>query len=246
MYESERGVIMFGTYGYFGPSYIFIIIGVIVSWLSNIVLKKILKKYRGVYSSCRLNGSEVAKMILESKGVRGIEIKSCSGRLTDHFDQRNMTIYLSDMTYHSKSLISVCIAAHETGHAIQYVSAYIPMTFRQSLYPVASFGPKLTWPLLIIGGLIPTWISSIGSSMILIGIIGFSFATIFQIVTLPVELDASYRAIKNLKELNLIQRKELKPSKLILLGAALTYIAGIVVSSLHLFRFLVLGKVHTI
>jgi Zn-dependent membrane protease YugP len=184
-----------------------------------------------------LTGAQAAERILHSAGIYDVSIEHVRGNLSDHYDPSHKVLRLSDSTYHSGSVAAIGVAAHECGHAIQHARGYAPLKLRSTLVPVANFGAKLAWPLIIFGLFIRG-----ESSIILInaGIIAFLAAVVFQLVTLPVEFNASNRAIRMLADSGMMYGEEIKGAKKVLSAAALTYVASAATAILQLLRILIL------
>lgn len=184
-----------------------------------------------------LTGREAAEQILRSAGIYDVRIEHVSGNLTDHFDPGNRVLRLSDATYQSASVAAVGVAAHECGHAIQHSRGYAPLKIRSAIVPVANFGSAIAWPLILLGLLFNSRSSYL---LIQIGILAFSFAVLFQLVTLPVEFNASRRAVQILGESGMLLSDELSMTKKVLRAAALTYVAGAASAILQLLRIILL------
>jgi len=184
-----------------------------------------------------MTGAQAAQRILNAAGIYDVEIRHISGNLTDHYDPRNKTLSLSDSVYSSASVAAVGVAAHECGHAIQHQKNYAPLTIRGAIVPVANIGSTLAWPLILIGLFIS---SHSGQALITAGIICFSLAVLFQIVTLPVEFNASRRAVRILGETGILGEQELGYTRKVLGAAALTYVAGAASAILQLLRLILL------
>lgn len=184
-----------------------------------------------------MTGAQAAQRILNAAGIYDVEIRHISGKLTDHYDPRNKTLSLSDSVYGSASVAAVGVAAHECGHAIQHQKNYAPLTIRGAIVPVANIGSTLAWPLILIGLFIS---SRSGQALITAGIICFSLAVLFQIVTLPVEFNASRRAVRILGETGILGEQELGYTRKVLGAAALTYVAGAASAILQLLRLILL------
>lgn len=225
----------YGYYPYFDPTYILVIIGVILSLAASTRVKTTYAKYSRVRSLSGMTGSAAAQRLLNASGIYDVRIERVSGSLTDHYDPRTKTLRLSDSVYSQNSLAAIGVAAHECGHAIQHQQAYAPLKLRGALVPVANFGAMASWPLILIGLIM-------GSSDFLInlGLIMFSTAVLFQLVTLPVEFNASRRAIRRLGETGILVNEELSQSKKVLNAAALTYVAAAAASILQLLRLVIL------
>jgi len=220
-------------------TYVLVLIGAALTMLASGRVNSTYARYAKVRSVTGLTGAEAARKILESQGIYDVTIQHVSGNLTDHYDPRNHILSLSDATFGSSSVAAVGVAAHECGHAVQHNQGYTPLSFRSALVPVANIGAKLSWPLVIIGLLING-----DSSMLLIqaGIILFCTVVLFQIVTLPVEFNASSRALKLLGENGILYDEELDGTKKVLSAAAMTYVASVAASLLQLLRLLMLAN----
>ena len=230
-------------YGYyyrmFDPTYILVLIGVIISLWASAKVKTTYAKYSRVRSMSGMTGAQAAERILYSAGIYDVRIEHVRGDLTDHYDPRTKTLRLSDATYNSQSVAAIGVAAHECGHAVQHATGYAPLRFRGALVPVANLGSTIAWPLIIIGLLFT------GQSSMLflnLGILAFSLAVLFQIVTLPVEFDASNRAVRVLGSTGLLYEDELRDTRKVLTAAALTYVAGAAASILQLLRIILLAN----
>lgn len=225
-------------YGYyFDPTYILVIIGAVICLIASARVKTTFHKYDKVRSMSGMTGAQAAERILHSAGIYDVSVQHVSGDLTDHYDPRNKTLSLSDSTYASTSVAAVGVAAHECGHAIQHQQDYAPLSIRSAIVPVANLGSFAAWPLILIGMFIT---SSTGSLLINIGILCFSLSVLFQIVTLPVEFNASSRAIRILGQTGILREEELRGTKKVLGAAALTYVAGAAAAILQLLRLLIL------
>jgi len=220
--------------GYYS-SYIVMIPFLIFTFYAQHKVKSTFDKYTKVKNKKGLTGAEVAKKIIQRNGLNDVTVKQSNrGKLSDHYNPRTKTIELSPEVYSGQSMSAVSVAAHEVGHAIQHAKAYAPLKFRSALAPVASFASKSVM-FIIIGG----FIFGI-TGLIDLGIIVFSVVILFQIVTLPVEFNASSRAISQLEGQGLVYEDELKDSKKVLNAAALTYVAAAAASVGHLIRLLIL------
>jgi Zn-dependent membrane protease YugP len=222
-------------YGYFDPTYILVIIGAVLSLLASALVNSTFRKYSRVRSLSGMTGAQAAAKILNRAGIYDVSIEHINGNLTDHYDPRAKVLRLSDSVHGGTSVASIGVAAHECGHAIQHQNSYVPLRLRTAIFPVANFGSKLAWPLIIIGVLL-----SRTPTLIYAGIILFFFAVLFQIVTLPVEFNASSRAVKILDESGILYGDEVNITKKVLGAAALTYVAGAAASILQLLRLLYL------
>ena len=208
---------------YFDSTYILIIIGAILCLLASAKVRSTYSRYQRVRSASGLTGREAAERILYYSGIQDVRVEHVAGNLTDHYDPRSKVLRLSDTTYGSPSVAAVGVAAHECGHAIQHARGYAPLSFRSALVPLANFGSTIAWPLIILGFLFNNQSSQL---FINIGILAFSLAVLFQIVTLPVEFNASGRALRILSETGMLQSEELSMTRKVLSAAALTYVAS--------------------
>lgn len=220
---------------YFDPTYFLVIIGVILSLAASAKVRSTYSKYARVRSISGLTGAEAAQRILYRAGIYDVRIERISGDLTDNYDPKNKVLRLSDSVYDSRSIAAIGVAAHECGHAIQHQHAYAPLMFRTVLVPVVNFSATIAWPLILIGLLLAG-----SQTLINLGIILFSTAVLFQLVTLPVEFNASSRAIQMLGDTGILYDNELSQSKKVLNAAALTYVAAAASSILQLLRLVLL------
>lgn len=228
---------MFYPRFYFDPTYIFVILGVIICSVASMRVKSTFAKFSGMRNHLGMTGAQAAERVLHGAGIYDVRIERTSGHLTDHYDPRNKVLRLSDSTYGQCSVAAVGVAAHECGHAIQHAKGYAPLQFRSALVPIANFGSAISWPLIVLGLFIN------GKSSILcinIGILAFSLAVLFQLVTLPVEYNASGRAVRILAETGMMQGEEIVATKKVLNAAALTYVASAASAILQLVRILIL------
>ena len=224
-------------YYWWDPTYFLVIIGAVICLLASAHVNNKFKKYSKYRSMPGMTGAQAAQIILNAAGIYDVEIRHISGKLTDHYDPRNKTLSLSDSVYGSTSVAAVGVAAHECGHAIQHQKNYAPLTIRGAIVPVANIGSTLAWPLILIGLFIS---SRSGQALITAGIICFSLAVLFQIVTLPVEFNASRRAVRILGETGILGEQELGYTRKVLGAAALTYVAGAASAILQLLRLILL------
>lgn len=226
-------------YGYYyDPTYILVLIGVVICLLASSNVNRTFQKYSRVRSHSGMTGREAAEQILHQNGIYDVQVQHVSGNLTDHYDPRNKTLNLSDATYSSASVAAIGVAAHECGHAVQHANGYAPLKIRGALVPVANFGSTLAWPLILIGFLIR------GDASILLidlGILLFSAAVLFQIVTLPVEFNASSRALKALEKNGMLYTEEVADTRKVLRAAALTYVASAASAILQLLRLILIS-----
>ena len=225
-------------YGYFwDPSYLILIPAIIFSLYAQIRVKSVFAKYENTKNYRGYTGSEVARMILDNNGLSDICIEHVSGRLTDYYDPRAKIIRLSDTVYDSRSVAAIGVAAHEAGHAVQYATDYSPIKIRNAVIPITNIGSRLAVPIVVLG-----LIFSSLKFLIPVGIFLFCFVVFFQAVTLPVEFNASKRALETLRDFNILEDEELKKSKAVLNAAAMTYVAALAASLLSLVRLLLLAN----
>ncbi len=197
------------------------------------------KKYSKQYSSRRLTGAEAAQRVLSANGVRGVRIERVSGNLTDHYDPSTNVIRLSDSVYSNTSTAAIGVACHEAGHAVQYAENYAPIKLRAAIIPLTNFGSKIAMPL-ILAGILMTFLGSFSDTLVYLGIAAFGLSLVFQLVTLPVEFNASRRAIQAIEGSNLLTAEEQKGARKTLTAAALTYVAATAVALAQLLRLLLL------
>ena len=219
---------MYG-YGYYGFdwTYLLLIIGMLLSLAASAKLKSTFARYKRVRSASGLTGEEAARRILYSAGITDVQVRPVAGSLTDHYDPRTKTVNLSQDIYGQTSLAAVGVAAHECGHAIQHATNYAPLEMRSAIVPAANIGSSLSWPLFLIG--------------LFAGIVLFSLAVLFQLVTLPVEVNASARALKMLQSTGILGADETKGARKVLTAAAMTYVAALAASILQLLRLVILA-----
>ncbi|MGP1349276.1 MAG: zinc metallopeptidase [Stomatobaculum sp.] len=228
-------------YGYgFDWTYILVLIGVAVTMLASARMKSTFARYAGVRSASGLTGREVAQRILNANGIYDVAVLPVAGRLTDHYNPAKKTVNLSELIYNSTSVAAIGVAAHECGHAIQDNRDYAPLRFRTAFFPAANLGSGLSWPMIIGGLLLARSGAYIGYTLMSFGILLFSLAVIFQLITLPVEFDASRRALRQLSETGILPCEEEKQARAVLFAAALTYVAAASASLLQLLRLIIL------
>lgn len=228
----------YGYYGWWDPTYYLVLIGVVLCLFASARVKGVFRKYSRYRSMSNVTGAQAAERILRQAGIYDVAVRQIPGNLTDHYDPRHKTLNLSDSVYGSTSVAAVGVAAHECGHAIQHQQAYAPLTLRSSIVPVANIGSTLAWPLIAIGFI---FTSNTGTLLINLGILCFSFAVLFQLVTLPVEFNASGRALRILEDTGMLSSQELPMTRKVLRAAALTYVASAAASILQLLRLLFLA-----
>lgn len=222
---------------YWDPTYFLVLIGAVICLIASANVKSTYSRYANHRSMSGMTGAEVAQRILHAAGIYDVKVGHVRGDLTDHYNPSTKVLNLSDTVYGSTSVAAIGVAAHEVGHAIQHMQGYAPLKFRSAFVPVANIGSKLAWPIIILGVLI----NSESSQLIInAGIILFSFAVIFQLVTLPVEFDASKRALFMLENQGILSEREVPHARKVLSAAALTYVASAAAAILQLLRIVML------
>ena len=224
-------------YYYWDPTYILVVIGAVICMIASARVKGTFNKYSQLRSMSGMNGAQVAQRVLQAAGIYDVQVRHVSGSLTDHYDPRTKTVNLSDPVYNATSVAALGVAAHECGHAIQHAKSYAPLSIRSALVPIANFGSMLAWPVILIGFFFYTRSSGL---IIDIGILLFSAAVLFQLVTLPVEFDASRRALVMLRTQGILADDELKYTRRVLKSAALTYVASAAAAILQLLRIILI------
>ena len=222
---------------FWDPTYILVIIGAVICMIASLNVKSTFTKYSKYRGRSGMTGAQVAEVMLRSAGIYDVSIGRVGGSLTDHYNPKTKTLNLSDSVYDSTSVAALGVAAHECGHAIQHAQNYSPLSFRSALVPIANIGSTLAWPIILIGLLINSRSSML---FIQIGIILFSAAVLFQLVTLPVEINASRRALVHLRTQRILGDDELVYTRKVLTAAALTYVAGAAAAILQLLRILLI------
>ena len=229
-------------YGFYGIDWTYIVLVLpcllISMWASSNV-SSTFKKYSTQYSQRRLTGAEAALRVLQANGVHGVRIDRISGNLTDHYDPRTNVIRLSDNVYGSTSTAAIGVACHEAGHAVQYAQSYAPIKLRAAIIPVTNFGSKIAMPL-ILAGILFSAMGSFSDTLIYLGIASFGLSLVFQLVTLPVEFNASRRAMEAIEASNLLTEDEQRGARKTLKAAALTYVAATAVALAQLLRLIAL------
>lgn len=220
---------------YYDPTYLLLIPGLLLALYAQYKVTSTFNHFKQVPSRSGLTGAQVARMILDSNGCRDVEIEPVRGSLTDHYDPENNVLRLSSEVYGSRSIAALGVAAHEAGHAIQDAQSYAPLNIRASLVPVANIGSGLAMPLFMLG-LIMSW-----QPLLKVGILCFAFSVLFYVVTLPVEFNASRRAVTLLAS-GFLPDDEVKGVKAVLSAAALTYVAAALQAVLQLVRLLLLAN----
>lgn len=229
-------------YGYYyDPTYILLIPAIIFTIYAQAKVKNAYRKYSGIANNRGITGMQAARRILDANGLQHVRIEMTPGTLSDHYDPRDCVMRLSAGVYNDSSIAAVSIAAHESGHAIQHANGYGLLKFRNTIVPVVNFASKMSWPLLIIGLLIASAGSmSTGYLIFDLGVLFFAGVVVFHLVTLPVELNASKRAIVQMQQLGIVGVDEVRGSKKVLSAAAMTYIAALATAVLNLIRLLLI------
>lgn len=224
---------------YFDSTYILVLIGLIICLGASAKMKSTFSKYSRVRNHAGMTGRDAAEQVLRRAGIYDVRVEHISGDLTDHYDPRTKVLRLSDATYGSTSVAAVGVAAHECGHAIQHATGYAPLQLRSLLVPVANFGSSIAWPLILIGLIFNNQSSVLFLNL---GIFAFSLAVLFQLVTLPVEFNASRRAVQILGSSGMLYGEEVDATKKVLTAAALTYVAGTTSAILQLLRLILISN----
>lgn len=223
---------------YFYDSYYLMLVlpAIIIAMVAQFKVQSTFKKYATVFSRKGKTAAEVARRILDENGLSGVMVERVAGNLTDHYDPKANVIRLSDSVYGSTSVASIGVAAHEAGHAVQHFVGYAPIRLRNAVLPVANIGSRLAMPVILIGLLMSF------NPLVSFGIILFSGLVLFQLVTLPVEFNASQRALNTLREHNALDSEELLAAKKVLSAAAMTYVASALVSAMQLLRLVLISN----
>ena len=220
---------------FYDPTYILVLIGAILSLLASANVNSTFQKYSKVRSRSGMTGKEAAERILQASGIYDVRVEHIAGNLTDHYDPSSKVLRLSDATYASSSVAAVGVAAHECGHAVQHQKKYAPLVLRSTLVPVANLGAKICWPMIILGLLIGRF-----QPLLTLGILLFGLAVLFQLVTLPVEFNASARAMKVLEQSEMLAGDELTGAGKVLRAAAMTYVAALLTALAQLLRLILI------
>jgi Zn-dependent membrane protease YugP len=221
-------------YGFYDWTYFLVLIGAVISMFASSKVKTTYAKYGKVRSHSGMTAMDAARRILDNAGLRHIRIERVAGDLTDHYSPKEQVLRLSDTTIHSESIAAIGVAAHECGHAIQHANSYAPLTIRNTIVPVVNLGSRLSWPMILIGLLLGI------TGFLDAGIVLFSFSLIFQLITLPVEFNASRRAVSVLEGTGMFNGDELQATRKVLSAAALTYVASAASAMLQLLRLVLL------
>ena len=233
-YGYGYGYPRYGFGFYWDPTLILVIIGALISMWASGRVQSTFNRFSRVGSLSGMTGAETARRILDSQGLYDVQVRPVRGNLTDHYDPRTKTVNLSQSVYGSSSVAAVGVAAHECGHAVQHASQYAPLSIRTALVPVVNIGTNLSWPIILIGVLFGM------SPFLHLGILLFSLGVLFQLVTLPVEFNASSRAVSLLDRLGILRGDEVDGAGKVLRAAALTYVAAAAGTILQLLRLIIL------
>lgn len=227
---------MYGYYGY-DWTMILVVAGAVLCMLASMHVNTTYTRYSRMAAACGLTGADVARLILERNGVTDVQVQHVSGNLTDHYDPSKQVVNLSDAVYGSRSVAALGVAAHECGHVMQHEEGYTPLQFRTALVPIANFGSNAgIWIVLL------SLILGLSSTLTTIGIVLFSMGVLFQLVTLPVEFNASHRALVMLEQYGVLGTDENRKARAVLKAAALTYVAAAASSILQLLRLVLLSN----
>ena len=231
----------YGGYGYgFDISYLVLVLPCILFslWASSSV-KSTFNRYSKVHSYRRITGAQAAQRVLSANGVTGVRIEQVRGNLTDHFDPSTNVIRLSDSVYNSTSVAAIGVACHEAGHAVQYSHHYAPIKLRAAIIPLTNFGSRLAMPLILLGILLSS-MSYLGNTIVYLGIAAFGLSLVFQLITLPVEFNASRRALRAIEDGAILTDAERRGARKTLTAAAMTYVAATAVALAQLLRLIMI------
>lgn len=230
----------YGYYYGFDWTYIVLVLPCLILslWASSSV-NHTFRKYATQFSTRRITGADAAARVLRDSGVQNVRIERIAGNLTDHFDPKTNIIRLSDSVYNSTSTAAIGVACHEAGHAVQYATHYAPIKLRAAIIPITNFGSKLAMPLILLG-IILSFIGNFSYTLVYLGIACFGLSLVFQLITLPVEFNASRRAVRAISDSGILTQKELVGAKKTLKAAAMTYVAATAVALAQLLRLIIL------
>lgn len=224
-------------YGFDWTYVVLVLPCVIFSMIASAGVNSTFKKYSAQISTRHLTGAQAAQRVLAANGVSGVRIERVSGKLTDHFDPKSNVIRLSDSVYDNSSTAAIGVACHEAGHAVQYAHGYFPIRIRAAIIPLTNFGSQLAMPLILLGILFST-LGAFSNTLVYLGIACFGLSLVFQLVTLPVEFNASRRAMASIESAGLLTEEEQQGAKKTLSAAAMTYVAATAVSLAQLIRLI--------
>ena len=232
---------MFYPYYYgFDWTYLVIVLPcILLSLWASARVNSTFKRYSNQISTRRITGADAAQRVLNANGVWGVRIERVSGNLTDHYDPKRNVIRLSDSVYSSCSTAAIGVACHEAGHAVQYAQNYFPIKIRAAIIPITNFGSKLAMPLILLG-LVLSFMANLSFTLVYLGIACFALSLVFQLITLPVEFNASRRAMETIDQAELLTAEERKGAKKTLKAAAMTYVAAVAVALAQLLRLILL------
>ncbi len=219
---------------FYDPTWWLIIAGMAICLVASGNVNATYKRYSKIENVRGMNAAEAAERILRGAGIREVRIERIEGELTDHYDPKHKVVRLSESVYYSTSVAAIGVAAHECGHVIQHYGGYVPIRVRNAIVPVVNIGSNLSWPLILLGILFGL------TNLVDIGILLFSLVLIFQIITLPVEFNASKRAIRIIRDNGILQGDEVTGARKVLNAAALTYVAGVISTALQVLRLVLL------
>ena len=229
---------------FFGFDWTFIVLvipALILSLWAQARVRSVYRKYACVEGSRRISGAQAARRVLDEHGLSDVAVRPTRGELSDHFDPRDGCVYLSEGVYGGTSVAAVGIACHECGHAIQHAEGYAPLSWRTALVPVVNIGSKLAFPLILAGVILTALLENDALYFLTnLGLIAYSLATVFQLVTLPTEFNASSRALRAITETGLLEAGEIKGAQKVLSAAALTYVAALAASAIQLLRMILI------
>ena len=225
---------------FWDPTMLLLIPAMILAFYAQTKVRSTYEKYSEILATSRRTGRDIARTILSQNGITDVEVVEGEGFLSDHYDPIKKVVRLSPHNFSQPSVAAISVAAHEVGHAIQHAKGYAPLQMRTAIFPLANIGTMLAWPILLIGLFFVPGVRIAGVSLIDIGILLFSFGVAFQVITLPVEFDASRRALVQLNQLGLVSPEEQAGAKKVLDAAALTYVAAAAAAMLQLVRLLIL------
>ena len=226
-------------YGFDWTYLVLVLPFIILSMWASSNVNSTFKKYAKQYSVRRLTGADAAQRVLSANGVSGVRIERISGNLTDHYDPRTNVIRLSDSVFSSTSTAAIGVACHEAGHAVQYAQSYAPIKIRAAIIPITNFGSKLAMPLILLGTVLPI-IGEFSYVLVYIGIACFGLSVLFQLITLPVEFNASRRAMEAIQSAGLLTDEEQKGAKKTLKAAAMTYVAATATALAQMLRLIII------
>ena len=224
-------------YGFDMTYFVLVLPCILLSLWASANVKSTFNRYSSQYSQRRLTGAEAAQRVLNANGVRGVRIERISGSLTDHYDPRTNVIRLSDNVYGNTSTAAIGVACHEAGHAVQYAESYAPIKLRAAIIPLTNFGSKIAMPLILMGILFSAF-GAFSDTLVYLGIACFGFSLVFQLITLPVEFNASRRAMQTIESAGLLTPEEQQGAKRTLKAAAMTYVAATAVALAQLIRLI--------